>query len=42
VVLFGLEQGFAVQFYIAVPAAILTYIASLIGVGLMLGTDPAE
>jgi hypothetical protein len=42
VVLFGLEQGYGVQFYIAVPAAILTYTASLIGVGLLLGTDVAE
>jgi hypothetical protein len=37
-----LEQGYGVQFYIAVPAAILTYTASLIGVGLLLGTDAAE
>lgn len=42
-VLFGLEQGLALQLYIAIPAAIVAYIITLVALGLMLGTDtPAK
>ncbi len=42
-VLFGLEQGLGLQLYIAIPAAILVYIVTLVAMGLMLGTDtPAK
>jgi hypothetical protein len=35
-VLFGLQQGLGLQFYIALPAAILAYVASLVAMGLIL------
>jgi hypothetical protein len=38
-VLFGLEQGLDLKFYMAFPAALLAYFAALVGVGLMLGAD---
>ena len=38
-VLFGLQQGLGLQFYIALPAAVLAYVAMLIGVGLLVGSD---
>jgi hypothetical protein len=38
-VLFGLEQGLGLQFYFAFPAALLAYFATLVVVGLVLGTD---
>lgn len=38
-VLFGLQQGLGLQFYIALPAAVLAYLAMLIGVGLLIGSD---
>jgi uncharacterized membrane protein len=38
-VLFGLEQGLGLQFYVALPAAVLAYLATLVVVGLLLGTD---
>ena len=37
--LFGLEQGLGLQLYMALPAAILAYLATLVAVGLLLGTD---
>ena len=42
-VLFGLQQGLGLQFYFALPAAMLAYLAMLVGVGLLLGADkPAK
>jgi uncharacterized membrane protein len=38
-VLFGLEQGFGVKLYIAIPVAVLAYIVTLVAAGLLLGTD---
>jgi hypothetical protein len=38
-VLFGFEQGLDLQFYIALPAAVLAYFATLVAMGLLLGTD---
>jgi hypothetical protein len=40
-VMFGLELGLGVQFYIAIPVAIVTYLAVRLGFGLVLGTDGA-
>ena len=36
-VLFGLEQGLQVSLVIAIPAAIIAYVAVKIGLGLLLG-----
>ena len=41
VVMFGLELGLGVQFYIAIPVAIVTYLAVRLGFGLVWGTDGA-
>lgn len=38
-ILFWLEQGLGLQLYIALPVAILAYLAMLVAVGLLLGTD---
>jgi hypothetical protein len=38
-VLFGLEQGLDVQFYIAVPVAIVTYLAIRFALGLTWGAN---
>jgi uncharacterized membrane protein len=38
-VLFGLELGLGVKFYIAVPAGVLAYTVTLVALGLMPGTD---
>jgi len=40
-VMFGLELGLGVQFYIAIPVAIVTYLAVRLGFGLVWGTDGA-
>jgi hypothetical protein len=40
-VLFGLEQGLGLQLYIAIPAALLAYIVTLVASGLVLGADPS-
>jgi hypothetical protein len=40
-VMFGLELGFGVQFDIAIPIAIITYLAVRLGFGLVWGTDGA-
>lgn len=37
--LFGLQQGFGVVFYIALPAAIAVYVAVRFAFGLLSGTD---
>lgn len=37
-VLFGLEQGLGTKFYIAIPAGILAYVATLLALGLTLGS----
>ena len=39
-VLFVLQQRFEVSFYIALPAAIVAYLAVLVGMGLALGVTP--
>ncbi|HEY4982519.1 MAG TPA: hypothetical protein VII24_11430 [Pseudolabrys sp.] len=39
-VLFGLEQGLGLKFYIAIPAGVLAYIVTLLALGLVLGTEP--
>ncbi len=39
VVLFGLELGMGQEAYIAIPAGILAYVATLIAVGLILKPD---
>jgi hypothetical protein len=38
-VLFGLQQGLGLQFYFALPAAVLAYLAVLVGLGLLLDAD---
>ena len=38
-VLFGLEQGLGLKFYIAIPAGVLAYIVTLVALGLVLGTE---
>jgi hypothetical protein len=40
-VLFGVQRGFDVAFYIAFPVAIVAYLAVKVGVGLLLGADKA-
>ena len=37
-VLFGLEQGLGLKFYIAIPAGVLAYLVTLVALGLMLET----
>jgi hypothetical protein len=37
--LFGLEHGLHVSLYIAVPAALIVYMAVKVGIGLLLGID---
>jgi uncharacterized membrane protein len=37
-VLFGLEQGLGAKLYIAIPAGILAYVATLLALGLTLGS----
>jgi uncharacterized membrane protein len=36
-VLFGLEQELGVKLYLAIPAGILAYVATLVALGLTLG-----
>jgi len=38
-VLYGLQQGLGLQFYFALPAAVLAYLAVLVGLGLLLNAD---
>ncbi len=38
-VLLGLEQQLRVQWYIAIPAAIVAYIVTLVTLGLMFGSS---
>jgi len=38
-VLFGLEQGLGLKYYIAIPAGVLAYIVTLVVLGLVLGTQ---
>jgi uncharacterized membrane protein len=37
-VLFGLEQELGVKLYVAIPAGILAYVATLVALGLTLGS----
>jgi flagellar biosynthesis protein FliR len=39
-VLFGLEQGLGLQLYFAIPLAAVAYLATLVGLGLVLGVEP--
>lgn len=39
-VLFVLQQQFELQLYVALPAAIVAYVAILVGMGLALGVNP--
>jgi hypothetical protein len=39
VVLFGLQQGFGLQLYIAVPIAAVAYMAVKVAIGLLWGVD---
>jgi hypothetical protein len=41
-VLFGLQQGLGLQFYVAFPGAFLAYLATLVAMGLLLGTDTLQ
>jgi len=42
-VLFGLERGFGVKFYIAIPVAIVAWLAATVAIGLALNLDkPAK
>jgi len=41
-VLFGLDQGLGLQWYIAIPIAVVVYIAVKVGLGLALGEDPRK
>jgi hypothetical protein len=42
-VMFGLELGLGIQFYIAIPAGILTYVVTLVATGLILKIEtPAK
>jgi hypothetical protein len=38
-VLFGLQQGFELKFYIALPLAIVAYLVVKVGLGLALRAD---
>ncbi len=38
-VLFGLEQGLGAKLYVAIPAGILAYVATLVALGLTLGSS---
>jgi hypothetical protein len=38
-VMFGLELWLGVQFYIAIPVGVVTYLAVRLGFGLVWGTD---
>jgi hypothetical protein len=38
-VLFGLEQGLGVKLYIAIPVAIVVYLAVKVTIGLLWGAD---
>lgn len=38
-VLFGLEQGLGVKLYIAIPAAVVVYLAVKVAIGLLWGAD---
>jgi hypothetical protein len=41
-VLFGLELGFGVSYYIAIPAAIIVYTACRLGFALLVPEPPAK
>jgi len=36
-VLFGLQRGFGIQLYIALPVAVVAYMAVKVAIGLLLG-----
>ena len=38
-VLFGLELGFGLQFYFAIPAGVIVYVVTRLTLDQMLGTD---
>ena len=37
--LFGLEQGLGLQLYIAIPLAVIVYLAVKVAIGLLWGAD---
>ena len=41
-VLYGLEQGLGTKFYIAIPAGILAYVATLLALGLTFGSGQTK
>lgn len=42
-VVYGLEQGLGLKFYLAIPVGVLAYIVTLVALGLILETDkPAK
>ncbi len=41
-VVFGLESGLGLQLYFAVPIAAVAYLATLVGVGLILRADAPQ
>jgi hypothetical protein len=41
-VLFGLELGFSVSYYIAIPAGIIVYTACRLGFALLVPESPAK
>ena len=41
-VLYGLDQGLGLPWYIAIPIAVVVYIAVKVGLGLALGEDPRK
>ena len=42
-VLIGLQQGLGLQLYIAIPAAVIVYMAAKVAIGLLWGADePAK
>ena len=38
-VVYGLEQGLGLKFYIAIPVGVVAYLVTLVALGLMLETD---
>ncbi len=38
-VLFGLEQGLGIQLYVAIPIAVIAYMAVKVAIGLLWGVD---
>lgn len=39
-VLFGLQQGLGMSVYVAIPVAVIAYMAAKVGIALLWGVDP--